>query len=220
MTHMQKINPFMLGRFITLTTLAITLASCGGQESAKQDSTPSADTAMPAAREAPAAAAPASTPFTKEVAYDNIKFQVNSPGTAMENSFTVTPSGLSISNEPITEKIQGLVVDVQTDDMDGDNAPELAVIVEDSPAGKRRAYVFSANARKSFGPVNFADVTDVSKLSGYEGGDEFAFVENTFIRRFPLYEGGQKTGKTRQFQFKLKAGEAMKQLVFDRQTEF
>jgi hypothetical protein len=104
--------------------------------------------------------------------------------------------------------------------MDGDNSPEIAVIVENTSDEKRKAYVYSTFNRKSFGGVNFVDVTDASKLAGYQGGDEYAFIENTFIRRFPLYEGGQKTGKTRQFQFKMKAGEAMKQLVFDRQSDY
>jgi hypothetical protein len=104
--------------------------------------------------------------------------------------------------------------------MDSDNSPEVAVIVEETPGGKRKAYVYSSFNRKSFGAVNFVDVTDASKLAGYQGGDEYNFVENTFIRRFPLYEGDQKSGKTRQFQFKMKAGEAMKQLVLDRETEY
>ena len=45
-------------------------------------------------------------------------------------------------------------------------------------------------------------------------------MENTFIRRFPLYENGSPNGKTRQFQFKLVPGEAMKQLVLDRTVEY
>jgi hypothetical protein len=195
------------------------LASCGGQQSTEQTTAAEKETA-PAAKEPTVAATPASVSFSKEVSYDNIKFQVSSPGSVSGNSFTVTPSGLSASNNPIKENIQGQVVDVQADDMDGDNSPEIAVIVENTSDEKRKAYVYSTFNRKSFGGVNFVDVTDASKLAGYQGGDEYAFIENTFIRRFPLYEGGQKTGKTRQFQFKMKAGEAMKQLVFDRQSDY
>ncbi|MCB1131632.1 MAG: hypothetical protein KDN05_10915, partial [Verrucomicrobiae bacterium] len=111
-------------------------------------------------------------------------------------------------------KVKGKVVDVMTDDMDGDDSPEAAVIVE-SPNGKRRkAHVFTTFAGKSFGQVNGPVVNDKSLLDGYHGGDEYQFVENTFIRRFPLH------GKTRQLQFKLKPGEAMKQLVLDRHSDF
>ena len=210
----------MLQKFMMFAAVSTVLLSCGGQQSTEQASTPAAETPAPAATETPAAAAPASAPFSQEVSYDNIRFQVASPGSASANSFTITPSGRSASNEAISENIQGQVVDVQADDMDGDNSPEVAVIVEETPGGKRKAYVYSSFNRKSFGAVNFVDVTDPDKLAGYQGGDEYAFVENTFIRRFPLYEGGQKSGKTRQFQFKLKAGEAMKQLVFDRQSDY
>jgi hypothetical protein len=210
----------MLRKLINLAAVTAILTSCGGQQTTEQTAAPATETAPPAASETPAAATPVSAPFSKEVTYDNIKFQVSSPGSATANSFTVTPSGLSASNNPITENVQGQVVDVLANDMDGDNSPEVAVIVEETPGGKRKAYVYSSFNRKSFGGVHFVDVTDASKLAGYQGGDEYEFVENTFIRRFPIYEGGQKTGKTRQFQFKMKAGEAMKQLVFDRQSDY
>ena len=152
--------------------------------------------------------------FDKRVAYRGIRFHVTSPQSDAENQFTITPSGLSVSNEPITIKVKGNVVDVMTDDMDGDDSPEAAVIVE-SPNGKRRkAHVFTTFAGKSFGQVNGPVVNDKSLLDGYHGGDEYQFVENTFIRRFPLH------GKTRQLQFKLKPGEAMKQLVLDCHSDF
>lgn len=201
--------------------MAAILSSCSGQQTSDQASAPDSENKSPAVQDTPAESlAPASTPFAKDVSYDKISFQVNSPGTATANSFTITPSGLTVRNDPYSENIQGIVVDVLANDMDGDNSPEAAVIVEESHGGKRKAYVYSTFARKSFGMVNFADVTEASKLAGYQGGDEYEFVENTFIRRFPLYENGQKTGKTRQFQFKLKPGEAMKQLVLDRSVDY
>jgi hypothetical protein len=212
MTHPQKIA--------AIGAAFVLLTSCGGQQSTEKSTAPATDTATPAVTETPPPAAPAAASFLKEVSYDNIKFQVSSTGATTANSFTVTPSGLSASNDPITENIQGMVVDVLADDMDSDNSPEVAVIVEETPGGKRKAFVYSSFNRKSFGAVNFVDVTDAAKLAGYQGGDEFNFVENTFIRRFPLYEGDQKSGKTRQFQFKMKKGEAMKQLVFDRQSDY
>jgi hypothetical protein len=210
----------MRSKIFSLAAITAILISCGGQQSSDQTTTPAMETTPPAASEPPAATTPASVSFSKEVSYDNIRFQVNSPGTTTANNFTVTPSGLSASNDPITENIQGGVVDVLANDMDGDNSPEVAVIVEETPGGKRKAYVYSSFARKSFGMVNFVDVTDAAKLAGYQGGDEYEIMENTFVRRFPIYEGGKKTGKTRQFQFKMKAGEAMKQLVFDRQSDY
>ena len=219
--HNRINNDSMFPKRIVLGIVTTVLAACGSQSSTDQSAAPAADSPSSAATETTApAGTPSPTPFSKEISYDNIKFQVSSPGTASGNSFTATPSGLSITNDPFSENIQGLVTDVKADDMDGDNSPELAVIVEESMGGKRKAYVYSTFNRKSMGMVNFVDVTDAAKLGGYQGGDEYEFVENTFIRRFPLYENGQKTGKTRQFQFKMKAGEAMKQLVLDKQTDY
>lgn len=158
--------------------------------------------------------------FQKEASYAEIRFTVTSPQTTGGNRFTISPSGLQVSNEPFTVEAQGQVVDVMADDMDGDNSPEVAVITEDGPDQKRQAHVFTTFAGKSFGMVHFPAVTDPKLLEGYLGGDEFQFVESTFIRRFPLHDGGQKSGKFRQLQFKLKPGEAMKQLVLDRQVEY
>jgi len=46
---------------------------------------------------------------------------------------------------------------------------------------------------------------------GYMGHDEFAIVETSLVRRFPIYKTGDSnsnpTGGTRQIQYKLKDGE-------------
>jgi hypothetical protein len=81
--------------------------------------------------------------------------------------------------------------------------------------------VFSGNKNKSMSMVNLPDFTsDAKNAAGYNGHDEFAFVEGTFTRRFPLYENGKPLNKTRQFQYKLKPGEAMKQLKLDKMIEY
>lgn len=168
----------------------------------------------------PPAPAPSGEAFRREAAYGSIRFVVTSPQAQDGNRFTITPAGLQVSNEPLTMEVQGRVVDVMADDMDGDNSPEVAVITEEGTNKKRQAHVFTTFAGKSFGMVHFPAVTDPKLLAGYSGGDEFQFVENTFIRRFSLTEGSQKTGRFRQLQFKLKPGEAMKQLVLDRHAEY
>ena len=52
------------------------------------------------------------------------------------------------------------------------------------------------------------------------GHDEFEVMENTFVRRFPVHKNGDPnatpTGGYRQFQYKLKPGEAAWQLKIDR----
>lgn len=81
--------------------------------------------------------------------------------------------------------------------------------------------MFSGNKNKSVSQVNIEDVAATKgALDGYQGEDEFALVETVMARRFPIYEAGTKTGKMRQIQFKLKNGEAMKQLKVDKVTTF
>jgi len=84
---------------------------------------------------------------------------------------------------------------------------------------------YSANKKKSLSDINLpADDPKSKDLAGFNGGDEFAVVENSLVRRFSLYDGAssdaKKTGKTRQIQYKLKPGEASWQLVVDKVTEF
>jgi hypothetical protein len=53
---------------------------------------------------------------------------------------------------------------------------------------------------------------DAVAAKGYMGHDEFRVVENSLVRRFPVYRAqdtnAQPTGGTRQIQYQLKAGEA------------
>jgi|APGre2960657404_1045060.scaffolds.fasta_scaffold12046_2 dipeptidyl aminopeptidase/acylaminoacyl peptidase len=205
--------------FLILTISGFTLISCNNSgEKAAEAPTENKDTiAQAAAVPKP----PAAVPFQKEVSYGQIKFAVSSAGTETNNQFTLTPSGLKNSNDAMTESIQGKVKDVLVDDIDGDNSPEVCVVVQSGPDDNGKVYVYSANNGKSLSMVNLKALPNEEKINqGYKGHDEFAFVEGSFIRRFPLYEGDTKTAKMRQLQFKLKPGEAMKQLVLDKTVEF
>ena len=53
------------------------------------------------------------------------------------------------------------------------------------------------------------------KPSSTGGKDEYAVVEGSFVRRFPI-----AGGKTRQIQYKLKAGEAGWLLKLDKVVEY
>lgn len=164
---------------------------------------------------------PVETPFKKEVAYKQIKFIVTSPGKSGGNSYTINPSGYTVVNSPVTQDIFGKVSDVLADDIDGDDNPELAVLVRSEIGDSVTAFIYSSNGNKSMSNVNLPVIGKEDKsLSGYKGHDEYNFVEGSFIRRFPLYENDSATGKMRQFQYKLKAGEALKQLVLYKSVEY
>ena len=84
---------------------------------------------------------------------------------------------------------------------------------------------YSANKKKSLSPITLPELADNPDHSkGYMGHDEFAVVENVLARRFPTYKKGdtnsKPTGKTRQLQYKLKAGEAGWILRVDKVVEY
>jgi len=160
------------------------------------------------------------TPFSKEVTYDKYKFTITTAGENDEHHFKIIPSGLTETNDTLSSDVKGSIKDVIINDIDGDNSPEIGVI-DMSADNMGHLHVFSTFNGKSMGMAHMPDLpADDKALVGYKGGDEYEFVENTLVRRFPIYDGDTKTGKMRQLQYKLQPGEAMKQLILDKTTEY
>ena len=206
-----------------LIIITISLFSCGnaGEEPMKEESEKTEEIKTDSSISAETVALPAVTPYLNQVEYGKLKFVITSPQSGTANTFTMSPSGFSMSNDTLTMDCDGIVIQSEVGDLDGDNAPELLVVAQSGPDMKGMAYVFSANSNKSLSMVNLPDfLIDSKNAKGYSGHDEFALVENSFSHRFPLYENGKATNKTRQFQYKLRPGEAMKQLVLDKTVEF
>ncbi len=206
-----------------LLVVAMIIFSCNNakQEAGNKEEEKTVDivSSVPAVNET--APVTTTTPYQNQLAFEKIKFTITSPQSATANTFTIAPSGFTISNDTLTMNCEGIIIQSEVSDIDGDNAPELLVVTQSGPDKKGKAYVFSANKNKSMSMVSLPDFsTDVKNAKGYAGHDEFAFVESTFSHRFPLYENGNPLNKTRQFQYKLKPGEAMKQLVLDKTIEY
>jgi hypothetical protein len=161
------------------------------------------------------------TPYRNQLEFQKIKFIITSPQSPAANTFTIAPSGFTLSNDTLTMDCEGTVVQTEVSDLDGDNWPELLIVTQSGSDKNGKAYVFSANKNKSMSMVNLPDFSsDTKNVAGYAGHDEFAFVESTFSHRFPLYENGKPVNKFRQFQYKLKPGESMKQLKLYKTIEF
>jgi hypothetical protein len=80
---------------------------------------------------------------------------------------------------------------------------------------------YSVNNGKSISQIYFPDLFDNKEASsGYMGHDEFAIIETTLVRRFPVYKDGDTnnnpTGGFRQIGYKLKDGEASRSFVIDK----
>jgi len=205
----------------SLILIAAILGSCG-EGGKPADQTVVADTVSSTKDTTAIAPAPVQpTPFAQVVRYgDKLSFSVSSPQLAEKNTLLIVPSGFTASNDSIPMDIEGTVLKAESVDINGDNSPELLVVTQDA-SNKGYAYVFSGNKNKSVSQVNIQDAgTTKGALDGYQGEDDYALVESVLARRFPIYEGGSKTGKTRQIQYKLKNGEAMKQLVVDKVLTF
>ncbi len=102
-------------------------------------------------------------------------------------------------------------------DMNADGSPEVFVYVR-NPGGQPRGafYAWSANRKKSLSDIHLQELpANDPAMAGHQGKDEYAVVEGSFVRRFPI-----AGGKTRQIQYKLKAGEAGWLLKLDKVVEY
>ena len=155
---------------------------------------------------------PQSEGFNKSVASGGISFRVTCPNDSSLNKVTITPKGLEVSNDPIIIDADGTVTDVKIDDLDSNGFPEIFISVTSAGSGSYGTLIaYACNNGRSMTPIYMPDLTKDQSV-GYMGHDEFAPVEGTLVRRFPLYKdadtNAQPSGKTRQVQYHLKAGEA------------
>ncbi len=157
------------------------------------------------------------TVFFKFIPYGEFNFYVSVKG----DEVTIETLGFE-TNEPIKFSLSGqLVNDADAGDLNGDGFPEIVIYttLPDSPQMSLIGY--SPNKGKSFSSFNYRPFTDDPELrKGFRGGNEFALMEGVLSQRFPLYnQVGEQTG-TRQIQYKLVEGEAMRQLVVDKVIEY
>ena len=150
--------------------------------------------------------------FSQRLEENGITYTITSPNRADGNTVTITPKGLKGSNAPITKPVDGLVTKAEVADLNGDDAPELFLYTTSPGSGSYgKAYAWATNGKKSLTEI-FITPPQEKDLSGYMGHDELAVIENSFARRFPVYKPGDAnsspSGGWRQFQYKLKAGEA------------
>ena len=152
--------------------------------------------------------------FDRTLTEQGITFHVTSPNNGSLNPLRIQPAGLKADNALIEREIGGTVTNVEVADLNVDGSPELYIYVTSAGSGSHGSLVaYSVNKGKSLSEIYLPPLEeDKAAAKGYMGHDEFAVVENTLVRRFPVYKDGdtnsQPTGGTRQIQYKLKAGEA------------
>ena len=154
------------------------------------------------------------TAFDKVLKLQGLSFHVQATNEGSLNQLTITPSGLSGNNPVIKQEIDGSVTDAEVADMNGDGFPEIYVYVNSAGSGAYGTLVaYASNKNKSLTPIYLPELSDDKTLSeGYMGHDEFAVIESSLGRRFPVYKkedsNAKPTGGMRQLTYTLVAGEA------------
>lgn len=172
------------------------------------------------------ATASLAAPFDQTLALQGVSFHVTCPNDSSAPTLKIAPRKLTADNTPITRQVDGEVVGAEVADLNVDGSPELYVYVQSAGSGSYGSLVaYGANKKKSLSEISLPPITDDPKAStGYMGHDEFRVVENTLVRRFPVYRKGDSsakpTGGTRQIQYKLHAGEAGWVLRPDKVVEY
>lgn len=159
-------------------------------------------------------------PLDEKKTLDGITFHAFSPNTRSGNRITVTPSGLAEDNTPVEMDVTGIVTRIEVADINVDGSPELYVYGFDG--NSQTLLAWSSNKNKSVSQITLPEFGE--NADGHRGGDEFAVVEGILGRRFPIYPDNQPeskpTGKLRQIQYKLHAGEAGWLLKVDKVIDF
>lgn len=172
------------------------------------------------------AAAAFAAAFERNLELAGITFRVTCPNDSSLSSVTVVPGKLEIDNSPMVREVEGQVVEAEVADLDVDGSPEIYIYVQSAGSGSYGSLVaFAANKKKSLSDIYLPPIADDPKAAkGYLGHDEFRVVENTLVRRFPVYRDGdtnaKPTGGMRQIQYKLAAGEAGWYLRPDKVVEY
>jgi hypothetical protein len=164
--------------------------------------------------------------FDRMLELQGIRFRVASGNEGSINTLQIVPVGLEIDNSPIVRTIEGTVTGAEVADLNADGSPEIYVYVTSAGSGSYGTLVaYAANRRKSLSEIYLPPlIEDEVASKGYMGHDEFAVVETSLARRFPVYRdtdtNARPTGGMRQLQYKLVPGEAGWILKVDRIVEY
>ena len=164
--------------------------------------------------------------FQKTLTLQNITFDISTTGEGSISELTIQPKGLEIDNQKIAVELDGQVVNAEIEDLNSDGSPELLIYTISAGSGSYGNVIgYSVNNGKSVSQIYFPEISENKEASsGYMGHDEFAIIETSLARRFPVYMDGDTntnpTGGTRQIEYKLKDGEGSRLFVIDKINEF
>lgn len=131
---------------------------------------------------------------------------VSSSGSGSINTLSIR---LGDADTSAADEVDGVVYRAELADINGDGKAEVFAYVSSAGSGSYGslvAYVIDEDLQLS--PISLPELGGDSATSdGYMGHDEFTVVEDSLVRRFPLYHSGDvnaaPTGGTRDVAYKL-----------------
>ena len=161
------------------------------------------------------------TIYSNVLMLQGIGFNISTIAEGDEVKLTIAPFGLSEDNTPLMKNIKGEIIHSEIEDLNSDDFPELLVFTQDGADETGNVEAVSVNNGKSMSFAYFRPTAEDSRInSGYQGHDEFSLVENKLRQRFPIYENGKPTDRTRQVMYTLKDGEAMRFFDLENVSEY
>ncbi len=138
------------------------------------------------------------------------------------NTMTIELTGPDKDIKTETNEINGTVMNAEVEDLNADGYPEVLVYIQSAGSGSYGSVIgYSVNNGKSMSPVFLPEIAENKEASdGYMGHDEFSIIENTLVRRYPVYKPGdinaRPTGGMRQIQYKLIDSQDSREFVVDK----
>ncbi|MEP5569452.1 MAG: PliI family lysozyme inhibitor of I-type lysozyme [Halioglobus sp.] len=136
-----------------------------------------------------------------------IEVVVSSSGSGSINNLSIR---LVDADTSAIDEVDGVVYRAEIADINGDGRPEVFAYVSSAGSGSYGSLVaYVIGEGLELHPITLPDLGQAGDVSeGYMGHDEFAVVETSLVRRFPLYHSGDvnaaPTGGTRNIAYSLK----------------
>lgn len=164
-----------------------------------------------------------SVEYSQNLSWNDYQFNVVVQG----DSLYIETKGKEIPTQTVQRDMMGYtVIGSEVGDLNIDGRPEVMVYLSSDGSGSYGCLMgYSITKDAQLLALELPDLSlDKKNSKGYMGHDEFAIVENTFCRRFPVYKDGDTnanpTGGTRQIQYKLPKTDGAYTLAVDRVVEY
>lgn len=157
--------------------------------------------------------------FYRSLSFEGVTFDINASGNGM---LTIRAYGLQGDDDVAEHQVYGKnITGAEVADLDGNGSPEVFVYLTSGNQSYGEVIAYSVLGRSAMVQVYFPGVQNNQAVNnGYMGYDEFAIVENRLVQRFPIFQYGRRSGKSRRIEWQMVRGENSPVFRVGRVTEF